>query len=90
MTSPTKSEFASRDTVLKLLSDEETARVSTAESNKSLADGVDYVDLEQLDKGVQRANSAVAVVMGGVIPRSSVSTVTWNKIVAHLAPRPPT
>ncbi len=85
MTDQTRSELASRDTVLKLLSDEETARVSNAESKAVLADGADFVDLEHLDKGIQRASAALPVVMGGVIPRAAVSTVTWNKIMAHLA-----
>jgi hypothetical protein len=82
---PMRSELASREAVLKLLSDEETARVSMAETKTVLAEGSDYVDLEHLEKGVQCASAAVAVMMGGVIPRTTVSDQTWSKILAHLA-----
>lgn len=85
MTIPTKTEFASRDTVLNLLSDEETGRVSMAESKPTLTSGVEYIDLDHLDQGVQRVRAEAEVVMGNVIPRASVSDVTWNKIVAQLA-----
>jgi hypothetical protein len=85
MTDAKRAEQTARDAVLKLLSDEETARVSTAETASKLADGAEYVDLEQLDRGVQRARPGAGVTMGHILPRSAVSKETWNKIVAHLA-----
>ena len=61
-----------RDAILKLLSDAETARVSTAEGSSGLVEGAEYLDLEHLDQGVQRAKAATAVAMGHVLPRSAV------------------
>ena len=86
MTNAKRAEQVTRDTILKLLSDEETARVSTAETASRLTDGAEYVDLERLDQGVQRAKGAAGVTMGHVLPRSSVSKETWSKILAQLAP----
>jgi len=84
MANPTQSELSSRDTVLKLLSDDETARVSMAETKMALPEGTEYLDLEQLDKGIQRASSAAAVPMDNIIPRTAVSSQTWGKILAHI------
>ena len=46
MTDAKRAEQVARDTVLKLLSDEETARVSTAETASRLTEGAEYVDLD--------------------------------------------
>lgn len=78
-----KSEYVRRDTILKLLTDQEAASVSTAESAPSLAVGELYLDLEHLDHGVQRAGDA-ALPMGQVLPRKAVSEATWNRIVSQL------
>jgi hypothetical protein len=83
-----RSELVARDTLLKLLTDEEMARVSTAETAASLIAGQEYVDLEHIDKGVQVCNAATKVVMGSALPRRAVGDPTWNKIVAQLAARP--
>jgi hypothetical protein len=71
---------------LSLLSDDENAKVSTAEAASRLAEGVEYLDLEHLDQGVQRANATTAkATMGHVLPRGAVRDETWNKILAQLA-----
>jgi uncharacterized membrane protein len=82
--------YENREAILKLLSDDEVARVSTAEGAPRLADGDEYVDLEQLSLGVRRA-SGTAAPMGHVLPRKAVQEKTWNKILGQLAtaPRPP-
>ena len=85
MTSHTRADLISRDTVLKLLSDEETARVSISETKPSLIAGAEYLDLEQLEKGIQRASAANAVAMNGIITRAAVHEDTWKKIQSHLA-----
>ena len=85
MTHVTRTEFVARDTILKLLSNEETAKVSSAEAASGLADGAEYLDLEHIDQGIQRANASTKVVMGHVVPRQAVSDATWSKILAHLA-----
>lgn len=78
-------EYITRDTILKLLSDEEIARVSTAEAAIQLADGEEYVDLEEPDQGVRRALGKAAVPMGHVLPRKAVHEHTWRQIVGLLS-----
>ena len=80
MTDAKRAEQVARDTILKLLSDEENARVSTGEAASRLTEGAEYLDLQHLDRGVQHAG----ITMGHVLPRSAVSDQTWNKILAHL------
>jgi hypothetical protein len=84
-----RSEYVARDTILKLLSDDEIASVSTAETQPRLAHGDEYLDLEQIDRGVQRADG-IKVFMGRVVPRAAVQEGTWNKILAYLGPAPVT
>ena len=78
-----------RDSILKLLSDEENARVSTAEAASGLTEGEEYLDLEDLDPGVQRAKAATKARMGHVLPRSAVSEETWGKILVQLTDESP-
>src|SRR5665647_806186 len=79
-----------RDSILKLLSDEENARVSTAEAASRLTEGEEYLDLEHLDQGIQRAKASTAkAVMGHVLPRSAVSEETWGKILVQLTDETP-
>jgi hypothetical protein len=85
MTDTQRAEHVARDTILKLLSDEEIAKVSSAESASKLADGEEYLDMEHLDRGVQRATSASKVTMGNILPRRAVSVGTWAEVLAHLA-----
>ena len=84
MTDTKRASEVARDAILKLLSDEETARVSTAEGASGLIEGAEYLDLEHLDQGVQRAKAATAVTMGHVLPRSAVRDETWRKILTQL------
>lgn len=77
-------QYVTRDSILKMLSEEEVDRVSTAETAVRLADGDEYVDLEELDRGVQRAHGANTD-MGRVLPRKAVLETTWSKIVTELA-----
>jgi hypothetical protein len=77
-------QYVTRDSILKMLSEEEVDRVSTSETAARLSDGDEYVDLEQLGRGVQRASGA-NVNMGHVLPRKAVLTATWDKIVTELA-----
>jgi len=57
MNNDLRTETVTRDNVLKLLSDDEVASVSTAETAPRLLDGEEYLDLEHLDRGVQRQPS---------------------------------
>jgi hypothetical protein len=83
MKQETRTELVSRDTILKMLSDDETGRVSTAETAVNLPKGDDYIDLEQLERGVQKATGK-APVMGHVLSRRAVHKDTWSKIVAEV------
>lgn len=85
----TKSDYVTRESVLKLLSDEEVGRISMAETATKLTDGEEYLDLEALDKGVQKAGGA-ATPMGHVLPKSAVQDETWAAILQHLADGPQT
>jgi hypothetical protein len=84
-----RAENVVREGVLKLLSDDEVAKVSTAEAAVRLLDGEEYLDLEHLDQGVQRATGA-ATTMRGVLPRRTVHKDTWSQILAQLGLTPTT
>lgn len=89
MTSDTRFEYVARDRVLSLLSDDEIASVSNAETAAGLSDGDEYIDLEQIDQGVRRAPAGVAA-MGRALPRKAVKESTWSKILTQLgSPRSP-
>jgi hypothetical protein len=82
-----KSAYETRDQVLKLLSDDEIARVSTAEGEARLADEEEYIDLAAPLNGVRRVHGVMQLTMGKVLPRSAVSAATWAKIVARFGAR---
>jgi hypothetical protein len=76
-------EYVARDSILKLLSDDEVASVSTAETVVRLSEGDEYIDLERLDQGVQRARGSTTP-MSRVLPRRAVHEATWSKVLAQL------
>jgi len=83
-----RSEYVTRDSILRLLTDDEVAKVTTAETAARLADGAEYLDLEHVDQGVQRESaSRTNAPMGRVLPRQAVHEKTWKKILA-LVPAP--
>ncbi|MEQ1670966.1 MAG: hypothetical protein ABL893_08920 [Hyphomicrobium sp.] len=84
MTIAERSEQIYRDTILALLSDEENARVSTAEAAREMAAGSEYLDLNHLELGLQRVAAVTVVDMGHVLPRDAVSGDTWGRILNHL------
>ena len=84
MNSDKRSGYVMRSDVLALLSDDEVAAVSTAETSVRLSDGDEYLDLEALEAGVRRAGGAASP-MGRVLPRKAVQPGTWTKILTHLA-----
>lgn len=85
MTDTKRAERVARDAILKLLSDAEIAKISTAEAASGLTEGGEYLDLEHLDQGVQRAKAASKITMGHVLPRTAVRDETWSKILAQFA-----
>jgi hypothetical protein len=83
MADPNVRNVKTRDAIMKLLSDEEVARVSTKEAASSLAEGDEYLDLTHPEEGVRRVQATTRAPMGDVLPRSAVHEDTWKKIVAH-------
>ena len=75
------STYLRRNAVLQLLSDEEVARVSNAETAAQLADGEDYIDLARPERGALRASASTTITMTEVLPRSAVSEETWAKLI---------
>jgi len=80
MTNTQRETYELRDGIMNLLSNDEVARVSTAETAKRLTDGDEYVDLKRLNQGVCRARG-VSTPMDSIIPRKAVSETTWGKIL---------
>ena len=71
-------ELVSRENLLKILSDEELARVRM---KAHLTGGDEFIDLIQIENGVQRAKESNPT---DVLPRKAVHENTWRKIVTHL------
>ena len=84
MTYEKRSDHETRESILKLLSDDETASVCNSETAPRLQDGDEYIDLEQIDRGVQRA-PGTDTPMGRVLPKKAVHAATWTRIIARLA-----
>ena len=78
-----RSPYVTRESVLMLLSDDEVAAVATAETAIRLPEGDEYLDMEQLEQGVQRAHKKKTP-MGRVLPKKSIHQDTWNKILKQL------
>ncbi len=85
MNNEKRAQYVTRNSILKLLSDGEVARVSLAETVARLADGDEYVDLEKLERGVQKALGDGTTPMGLVLPRKAVLEKTWEEIVSLLS-----
>jgi hypothetical protein len=84
MTAANHAALTTRDTIMNILSDAETTKVTIAEGS-ALPEGEEYVDLEQLDKGVLLAGATMSKeTMGHILPRSAVHGDTWTKILAQL------
>jgi len=83
MNDSNRNELLFREHILNLLSDDEVASVSTAETAVSLEKGEEFVDLEQLGRGVQNARTS-APVMGRVLPRKAVRDQTWRRILLEV------
>ena len=81
-----RNQYVTRESVLMLLSDDETAAVATAETATRLPEGDEYLDIEQLEQGVQKSHDKKTP-MGRVLPKKSIHQDTWNKILKQLPAR---
>ncbi len=79
-------ELSRREDILDLLTDLEVDRAGHAETVASLDDGDEFIDLDRLGDGIQRANG-VPVRPGAVLPRKAVEARTWSKIIGVLVPK---
>jgi hypothetical protein len=85
MNNDAKAAHIARETILMLLSDDEVASVSNAESTARPLDcGEEYIDLGELDQGVRSALGTTPP-MGRVLLRRSIHKDTWNKVRKQLA-----
>lgn len=73
-----------RDTILKLLSDDELVRVSAAEPATRLADGDEFLDLEEPDRGIRTAVGESSIPGGRLLTKKAVRIRTWRRILALL------
>lgn len=78
-----RTDYVTRDAILKLLSDDEVSAVSAAETAAKLIAGDQYIDLEDLEHGVLTAGNR-AVSMGNVLPKKAVQGATWAKILQQI------
>jgi hypothetical protein len=73
-----------RARVLELLEQGEFGGASLLETENRLAKGQEYLDLERLEAGVQRALDSVTS-LRHVIPRKAVHEDTWRKLLRQLS-----
>lgn len=78
-------ESVTREQMLSILSDDEAKRVGLAETVATLVAGDEYVDLNDLSKGVQRVGDTRPA--RDVLCRKSINEHTWQKLVANLNAR---
>jgi hypothetical protein len=83
MAADKRTPYELREAILKLLSDDEIAKVSTEEGERRLPEGDEYVDLDKLDEGVSTADGE-PVAIGRVLARVDVRPDTWSEILAKL------
>lgn len=79
-----RSAYVTRDSILQLLSDDEVAKVSNAETTEHLTAGDEYIDLEQLALGVRKATDDKIPAKNTLVKRA-VHQDTWRKVIAQLA-----
>jgi hypothetical protein len=84
-----KAAYITRESVLKLLTDDEVANVSMSETQHYLENGDEYLDLEQLNLGVL-SSAGNMTPMGHVLAKKDVHATTWARILAQLTARPRT
>lgn len=72
-----------RDAILAVLWADPIAAVSGQDIPVRLQRGEEYVDLQRLEAGIQRAAANMSPT-GGELSRKAVRSATWEKLVAHL------
>jgi hypothetical protein len=85
MSAKSKVDLLTRDAILGLLTDAEVAKVSNAEDAPSLIEGDHYIDLLDLEAGVQEVQAVPRTAPSHALPRSAVSDASWARIVRAIA-----
>jgi hypothetical protein len=85
MNTKSKVDLLTRDAILGLLTDAEVAKVSNAEDAPSLIEGDHYIDLLDLEAGIQEVQSTARTAPGHALPQSAVSDASWTKIIRAIA-----
>ena len=82
-----RTETVTREGFLKLLSDAERARVSTAYVPAPLANGDEDLDLEHSAQGAGATDQNTP--MDPALPTRALHELTWNKVLMKLTPSVP-
>lgn len=69
-----------REAIVNLLGELDVSRVSTAEDASRLPPGEEFVDLDHLDRGIQKVSAGMPASPHTTVPKSAVSPATWKKI----------
>jgi len=72
------------DRILRVLSDKARARLAASSTRTHLAKGDEYLDLNDLDRGVQRA-TGIAEPTGKILPRKAIALTVWRVILARIS-----
>lgn len=80
-------EDETREQVLKLIACGELRDLSQGSANERIGNGDEFLDLEQLGRGVQRGQPGVAPT-GQLLTRKSVHEDTWRRILRQLSAAP--
>ena len=80
MTTQTKATLTLRERMLELLTDDETSKVSKAETAVKLNEGDEYFDLSAPASGVLKSGAG-AMEVGRALPKKAVQAKTWEALV---------
>lgn len=83
MTNSEQSPEAVRDAILQLLSAHELAGIGSSATKARLANGDEYLDLQQLHLGVQRVRGS-ARPEGDLVIRKVIYEDTWRRVLRQL------
>jgi hypothetical protein len=72
-----------REIIFQLLSNSEVDTISSAATKARLGNGDEYIDLQELELGVQRIRGT-ARPAGDVLVRKAIYEDTWRKVVRQL------
>ena len=79
--SDSQSEYETRESMLKLLSNPELVDLNSAQTAAGLVHGDEFLDLGSLGRGVQR-DVGTAPAPGYVLARKALREATWSHLLA--------